>query len=113
MINGLKQAFKLDEDVVQYGLQMFKYAANANFCQGRRISIVAACSLYAAARASKSEKFNQSNFRNYQCKVMLIDFADHLGVSYSKMELSYFYNVANFYLDQCLSSRQNIQGYAR
>lgn len=82
MINGLKQAFKIDEAVVQFGLQLFKHAAASNFCQGRRISIVAVCSLYAAARCSKSEQYNQSNYKNYQCKVMLIDFADHLGVSW-------------------------------
>lgn len=85
MINGLKQAFNIDEAVVQFGLQAFKYVAMSNFCQGRRIANVAVCSLYAAARAMKAEQYN-SDYKNYQCKVMLIDFADHLGVSLSNSE---------------------------
>lgn len=104
MINGLKQAFSLDEAVLQFGLQIFKSVAGQNFCQGRRIATVAACSLYAAARCFKAEQYN-SSWRDYQCKVMIIDFADHLGVSCSESNAM---TAANFSLDKCLSHGSSI-----
>lgn len=86
-MHGLAQTFGLEENVVSKGMQTFKMAAMGNFCQGRRISIVAACSLYVGARLMKDKQQNPTNAENYCCKVMLIDFADYLGVSQLPYEI--------------------------
>jgi len=64
----LANQLMIQEAIVNSGVQIFKLAAVANFIQGRRMDMVAACCLYSACRKEKP------------CRVMLIDFADKVQV---------------------------------
>lgn len=60
----------INDSTIQAGMQIFKLAAMSNFIQGRRMDMVAAVCLYSACRKTSP------------CKVMLIDFADLVQVSF-------------------------------
>jgi transcription factor IIIB subunit 2 len=67
-MTALANQLTIQEAIVGSGVQIFKLAAMANFIQGRRMDMVAACCLYSACRKEKP------------CRVMLIDFADKVQV---------------------------------
>jgi transcription factor IIIB subunit 2 len=67
-MTALANQLMIQEAIVNSGVQIFKLAAMANFIQGRRMDMVAACCLYSACRKEKP------------CRVMLIDFADKVQV---------------------------------
>jgi transcription factor IIIB subunit 2 len=67
-MTALANQLMIQEAIVNSGVQIFKLAAVANFIQGRRMDMVAACCLYSACRKEKP------------CRVMLIDFADKVQV---------------------------------
>lgn len=63
-MTGFAGEFKIHDNIVSQGVQVFKLASMQNFVQGRRMMMVAAVCLYTAAR------------QNEKCTVMMIDFAD-------------------------------------
>ena len=74
-MTALANQLMIQEAIVNSGVQIFKLAAMANFIQGRRMDMVAACCLYSACWKEKP------------CRVMLIDFADKVQVSLDTVTL--------------------------
>lgn len=70
-MQGFIAQFEIHDSFLEVGCRLFTLASDRNFIQGRRIDMVAAVCLYTACRSEKK----------IPCRVMLIDFADRLGVS--------------------------------
>jgi len=79
-MTALANQLNIQEAIVNSGVQIFKLAAMANFIQGRRMDMVAACCLYSACRKEKP------------CRVMLIDFADKVQVCIQSYFLASFHS---------------------
>lgn len=69
-MNGMQSQLGIGPSTIETGLNIFKLAATMNFIQGRQVKMVAAVALYSACRQVRP------------CRVMLIDFADKIGVSH-------------------------------
>lgn len=67
-MKSIAAQLSIRESTVKDAIEVFKLAQSENFIQGRRISEVAAVSLYVSCR------------RNPPCKVMLIEFSDKINV---------------------------------
>lgn len=102
-MTALANQLMIQEAIVNSGVQIFKLAAMANFIQGRRMDMVAACCLYSACRKEKP------------CRVMLIDFADKVQVCYFSIWSRLYSSLLETNttrLGQCLQTRSHLQSAA-
>lgn len=92
-MKSIAAQLSIRESTVKDAVEVFKLAQVENFIQGRRISEVAAVSLYVACR------------RNPPCRVMLIEFSDKISVrNFQSLVTS-----IHFFLGQRLQIGSSIQ----
>jgi transcription factor IIIB subunit 2 len=72
IMNQLAQQLQIQETTVTEAVQILKLAVMHNFIHGRRTEMVCAVCLYTACRMTQP------------CRVMLIDFADKISVSFPR-----------------------------